>query len=89
MSGVNLRSASRGKATSSSTPRNAVHFYKVVGDQHVRLLNEFAAGAKPTTPNQYMLRDGRTFDAEESLYGARWLHWPPEGRAEVIPQRYG
>jgi hypothetical protein len=37
---------------------------------------EFASGLKPSTANQYMLRDGRTFDAEESLYGARWLHWP-------------
>jgi choline-sulfatase len=50
---------------------------------------EFASGLKPSTPNQYMLRDGRTFDAEESLYGARWLYMPPEGRAGIIPQRYG
>ena len=33
----------------------------------------FVSGVKPTTPNQYQLPDGRVFDAEASLYQARWL----------------
>ena len=52
-------------------------------------LPQFLSGMKPTTPNQYMLKDGRVFDAEESLYGARWLYIPPEATAGIIPQRFG
>jgi len=36
-----------------------------------------------------MLRDGRVFDAEESLYGARWLYVPPEATGGIIPQQFG
>lgn len=45
-------------------------------DARVRLasdlkrLPEFGSGQKPTTPNQYVLADGRVFDAEGYLYAA-------------------
>ena len=53
-----------------------------------RRLPEFASGQKPTTPNQYMLPDGRVFDAEGELYGARWLYIPPT-TGGIIPQEFG
>ncbi|MCC6682676.1 MAG: sulfatase-like hydrolase/transferase [Phycisphaeraceae bacterium] len=50
---------------------------------------ELSSGLKPTTPNQYQLPDGRTFDAEESLYSARWLYLPREATGGIIPQQWG
>jgi hypothetical protein len=55
----------------------------------LRRLPEFASGAKPTTPNQYMLADGRIFDAEGDLYAARWLHIPSLPDISIIPQQFG
>lgn len=52
-------------------------------------LPRFFSGQKPSTPNQYMLRDGRVFDAEASLYEARWLYIPPEATGGIIPQQFG
>lgn len=52
-------------------------------------LPEFSSGQRPSTPNQYMLPDGRIFDAEESLYDARWLAIPPGARGGIIPQQFG
>jgi choline-sulfatase len=54
-----------------------------------RRLPEFLSGQKPTTPNQYMLPDGRVFDAESSLYDARWLPLPPNEGGGIIPQQFG
>ena len=51
-------------------------------------LPDFFSGVKPTTPNQYMFEDGRIFDAEAELYGARWLRIP-EGAGSIIPQMFG
>lgn len=47
------------------------------------------SGLQPSTPNQYMLPDGRQFDAESALYGARWLPIPPGADAGIIPQMFG
>jgi choline-sulfatase len=47
------------------------------------------SGVKPSTPNQYMLPDGRIFDAEESLYNARWLKTDLYGASGIIPQKFG
>lgn len=47
------------------------------------------SGQKPTTPNQYRLSDGRLFDAEGDLYGARWLQTETRGMSGHIPQRWG
>ena len=47
------------------------------------------SGLKPTTPNQYLLPDGRMFDAEGDLYAARWLETNTFGTSGIIPQRYG
>ena len=47
------------------------------------------SGLKPTTPNQYMLADGRVFDAEGDLYDARWLYVPPLQGGGIIPQQFG
>ena len=52
-------------------------------------LPEFMSGVKPSTPNQYMLPDGRLFDAEKELYDSRWLRLPDEGVGSIIPQRFG
>ncbi len=52
-------------------------------------VKQFASGRKPTTPNQYLLTDGRMFDAEASLYDARWLHVPPVHGGGIIPQQLG
>lgn len=52
-------------------------------------LPAFASGRAPTTPNQYRLPDGREFDAEASLYGARWLTIPPGCSGGIIPQQFG
>ena len=49
----------------------------------------FASGVKPTTPNQYQLADGRVFDAEASLYEARWLPIPTVQGGGIIPQQFG
>jgi choline-sulfatase len=46
----------------------------------------YRSGLRPTTPNQYQMADGRTFDAESSLYDARWLEAGGEGIAGIIPQ---
>lgn len=58
-------------------------------DSDRQRLRQFASGVKPTTPNQYMLADGRIFDAEASLYGARWLYVPPVQGGGIIPQQFG
>ena len=52
-------------------------------------LPEYLSGLKPSTPNQYMLSDGRVFDAEGDLYGARWLPYPDLKGGGVIPQQFG
>jgi len=53
-------------------------------------MQEVRSGFKPTTPNQYMLKDGRVFDAEGDLYNARWQYMPPETcSGGGIPQQYG
>lgn len=52
-------------------------------------LPEFFSGQKPSTPNQYMLPDGRVFDAESDLYGARWLDMPEHDGGGCIPQQFG
>jgi len=49
---------------------------------------EYRSGRRPSTPNQYQLPDGRVFDAEESLYGARWLQTDTHGMSGIIPQMY-
>ncbi len=49
---------------------------------------DYRDGVKPTVPNQYMLADGRIFDAEKSLYDARWLPVSNDGTAGYIPQRF-
>lgn len=49
----------------------------------------FKSGRAPTTPNQYRFSDGREFDAEASLYGARWLPVPPGSNGGIIPQQLG
>ena len=50
---------------------------------------EFLSGQRPSTPNQYTLRDGRVCDAETGLYDARWLYIPPEATGGIIPQMKG
>ncbi|MFP4443140.1 MAG: sulfatase [Spirochaetia bacterium] len=51
---------------------------------------EVASGIKPTTPNQYMLADGRLIDAEGDLYAARWIVIPDEADSGGhIPQYFG
>jgi len=52
-------------------------------------IEQFRSGVKPTTPNQYMLPDGRIFDAEGDLYAARWLYLPPAPGGGIIPQQFG
>jgi choline-sulfatase len=52
-------------------------------------LPAFKSGWQPSTPNQYMLPDGRTFDAESALYGARWLQLPDDTSGGIIPQQFG
>jgi len=52
-------------------------------------LPQYLSGLKPSTPNQYMLGDGRVFDAEGDLYGARWLPYPDLKGGGVIPQQFG
>ena len=54
-----------------------------------RRVPKFLSGKKPTTPNQYRLPDGRTFDAEGALYEQRWLQIPPHMTGGIIPQSYG
>jgi hypothetical protein len=48
---------------------------------------QFRAG-RDSAPNQYLLEDGREFDAEESLYGARWLQTDTYGMSGIIPQMW-
>lgn len=50
---------------------------------------EFLSGLPPGTPNQYMLPDGRVFDAEKALYDARWLPTPSQVTGGIIPQQFG
>lgn len=50
---------------------------------------EFLSGRRPSTPNQYVLPDGRIFDAEGGLYDVRWLPIPPGCDGGIIPQQYG
>jgi len=52
-------------------------------------LPQFFSGLRPSTPNQYVLADGRMFDAEGDLYGARWLQIPPAATGGIIPQMPG
>lgn len=52
-------------------------------------LAEFKSGLRPSTPNQYRLADGRVFDAEGDLYGARWLRLPDDTSGGIIPQQFG
>ena len=49
---------------------------------------QYRSGLRPTTPNQYQLPDGRVFDAETSLYDARWLQTDTFGMSGIIPQMY-
>jgi choline-sulfatase len=64
-------------------------------DVHARLAEDrgrlapFLSGHPPGTPNQYMLPDGRVFDAEKSLYDARWIQIPPGCTGGIIPQQFG
>lgn len=51
---------------------------------------QLARGRVPSPPNQYHLAAGRVFDAEESLYGARWLPILPGSQSGgIIPQQFG
>lgn len=50
---------------------------------------EHSSGVTPTTPNQYRLPDGRIFDAEKSLYDARWLPITEKFSGGIIPQEPG
>ena len=53
-------------------------------------LPEYYSGLMPGTPNQYMLPDGRVFDAEKSLYDARWIAIPAGAETGgIIPQQFG
>ena len=52
-------------------------------------VDQYRSGVRPSTPNQYVLGDGRMFDAEESLYGARWLNIREGITGGIIPQRLG
>lgn len=52
-------------------------------------LPEYLSGEKPSAPNQYMLPDGRVFDAEGSMYAARWLMVPEGAVGGIIPQQFG
>ena len=52
-------------------------------------LPQFKSGLRPSTPNQYRLADGRVFDAEGDLYGARWLRLPDDTSGGIIPQQFG
>ncbi len=54
-----------------------------------RRIPDFLSGLPPGTPNQYMLPDGRVFDAEKCLYDARWLKIPPGCSGGIIPQMFG
>jgi len=49
---------------------------------------QYRSGLRPTTPNQYQLEDGRVFDAETSLYDARWLRTDTFGMSGIIPQMF-
>lgn len=50
---------------------------------------DYLSGKRPSTPNQYTLRDGRVCDAETGLYDARWLHIPAAATGGIIPQMEG
>ena len=52
-------------------------------------LPQLLSGQKPSTPNQYMLPDGRIFDAEKELYDARWIDLPDVPGGGIIPQQFG
>jgi hypothetical protein len=52
-------------------------------------LKDHLSGLQPSTPNQYMLPDGRVFDAEAALYSARWLPTPADLTGGIIPQMFG
>ena len=62
--------------------------HRQLADDRQRLAH-LLSGQKPSTPNQYMLEDGRIFDAEGDLYGARWLYVPPLPGGGIIPQQFG
>jgi choline-sulfatase len=50
---------------------------------------QFRDGVRPSMPNQYMLGDGRIFDAEKGLYDVRWLQTSSDSKyGGFIPQRY-
>ncbi len=50
---------------------------------------DYLSGQRPSTPNQYTLKDGRVCDAETGLYNARWLNIPSEATGGIIPQMEG
>ncbi|MEX2607586.1 MAG: sulfatase-like hydrolase/transferase [Kiritimatiellia bacterium] len=52
-------------------------------------LPRYLSGLPPGMPNQYQLPDGRVFDAEKSLYDARWLQIPAGCTGGIIPQQFG
>jgi hypothetical protein len=58
-------------------------------DEDRQRMQPLMSGLKPSTPNQYRLPDGRVFDAEAELYGARWLQSDTFGMSGIIPQRFG
>jgi len=62
--------------------------HQQIADDRERL-PQYLSGHFPGTPNQYMLKDGRVFDAEKSLYDARWLHIQPGLTGGIIPQQFG
>ena len=46
---------------------------------------QFASGQKPSTPNQYMLPDGRVFDAEQGHANATEVD--QKGRQKIVEGR--
>ena len=58
-------------------------------DRDRERMQPLKSGHEPSTPNQYRLPDGRVFDAEGDLYGARWFQTDTYGMSGIIPWRYG
>ena len=60
----------------------------IAAEDYARAQRECRDYIKPSMPNQYMLKDGRIFDAEKSLYDVRWLQTSNDSiYAGYIPQR--
>ena len=57
-----------------------------VNTDRERYREHHMSGQRTSTPNQYVMKDGRMFDAEGSLYSVRWN--PVDVRKGYIPQRY-